>query len=179
MADAAALEGLPFSWRFRFRGNDSFVDVVRGRETQSLEALGDFVIARSDGTPAYQLAVVVDDHEMGITEVVRGDDLVPSTFRQRAIARVLGFESPVYAHVPLVVGPDGRRLAKRHGDTRISVLRERGIPAERLIGKLAYSAGLIEREEAVAARDLIRQFEWRKLPRSAIVWTAEDWASLL
>jgi glutamyl-tRNA synthetase len=179
VADAASLEGRPFSWRFRFRGTDSFVDVVRGPQMQSLEALGDFVTAKSDGTPAYQFAVVVDDHEMGITEVVRGDDLVPSTFRQRAIARVFGFESPVYAHVPLVVGSDGRRLAKRHGDTRISVLRERGIPPERLIGQLACSAGLIERNEAVAACDLIGQFDWRKVPRSAFVWSAAGWESLL
>jgi glutamyl-tRNA synthetase len=177
--DAASLAGRPFCWRFRFRGTDSFVDLVRGPQTQSLEELGDFVIARSDGTPAYQLAVVLDDEAMGVTEVVRGDDLVPSTFRQRAIVRTFGFESPTYAHVPLVVGPDGRRLAKRHGDTRISVLREKGVPAERLIGKLAYSAGLIDRAEAVAARELIPQFDWKKIPRSATVWTAEDWASLL
>ena len=177
-ADAATLTGRPFSWRFRLRGTDSFVDVLRGPQTQSLEALGDFVIAKSDGAPAYQLAVVLDDEAMGVTEVVRGDDLLPSAFRQRAIARVFGLESPSFAHVPLVIGPDGRRLAKRHGDTRISVLRERGVPAERLIGKLAHSAGLIDKESPVAARDLIGYFAWSRVPRQPLTWTAADWESL-
>jgi glutamyl-tRNA synthetase len=176
--DAAALTGRPFSWRFRLQGIDSFTDILRGPRTEQLEVLGDFVIAKSDGTPAYQLAVVLDDHAMGVTEVVRGDDLLPSTFRQRAIARVFAFESPACVHVPLVVGPDGRRLAKRHGDTRISVLREQGIPAERLVGKLAHSAGLVDREEPIAARDLISQFDWTRIPRAPLVWMPDDWRSL-
>jgi glutamyl-tRNA synthetase len=178
-ADAASLAGRPFSWRFRLQGSDSFTDILCGAQSQLLGSLGDFVIARSDGTPAYQLAVVLDDDVMGVTEVVRGDDLLPSTFRQRAIARVFGLESPAYAHVPLVVGPDGRRLAKRHGDTRISVLRDRGIPAERLIGKLACSAGLIDRAEPVAARDLVSRFDWSLIPPEAVVWTPQAWQSLL
>lgn len=177
--DAKAITDRPFSWRFRFAGSDSFADRVRGPQKQELAALGDFVIAKGDGTPAYQLAVVVDDGAMGITEVVRGDDLLPSAFRQRAIARALGFESPEYAHVPLVVGPDGRRLAKRHGDTRISVLREQGIPAERLIGKLAFSAGLAEKDEPVTAGELMGRFSWDRVPREVVVWTAEDWGRLV
>jgi glutamyl-tRNA synthetase len=178
-ADAASLAGRPFSWRFRLKGTDTFTDIVKGSHHQSLESLGDFVIAKSDGTPAYQLAVVLDDASMEVTEVVRGDDLLPSTFRQRAIARILGIESPGYAHVPLVVGPDGRRLAKRHGDTRISVLREHGIPAEKLIGKLAHSAGLIEKAEPITARDLIPHFHWGRIPREPVTWTHDDWQQLL
>lgn len=178
-AEAKALAGRPFSWRFRLQGSDSFTDILHGPQSQALPSLGDFVIAKSDDTPAYQLAVVVDDHAMGVTEVVRGDDLLPSTFRQRAIARALNFDSPVYVHVPLVIGPDGRRLAKRHGDTRISVLREQGIPPERLIGNLAHSAGLIDRPEPTAARDLIPHFNWNKLPRHPLIWTPKDWQSLL
>jgi len=177
-ADAASLAGRPFSWRFRLAGGDAFHDIIRGPQSQSLPALGDFVIAKGDGTPAYQLAVVVDDRAMGVTEVVRGDDLLPSTFRQRAIARALGFESPAHAHVPLVIGPDGRRLAKRHGDTRISVLREQGIASERLIGKMAHSAGLVENDEPVRACDLVSRFDWARVPRSPLVWTAADWNSL-
>ncbi|HVJ68618.1 MAG TPA: tRNA glutamyl-Q(34) synthetase GluQRS [Caulifigura sp.] len=177
-ADAQQFADRPFSWRFRLNGSDFFTDILHGPKFQSLDALGDFVIAKSDDTPAYQLAVVVDDHFMGITEVVRGDDLLPSTFRQRAIARALGFPSPIYAHVPLVVGTDGRRLAKRHGDTRISVLREQGIPPERLIGKLAHTAGLIDRPEPTPARSLIPLFNWNRVPHQPLTWTAEDWRSL-
>jgi len=178
-ADAAHLSGRPFSWRFRLSGTDSFDDIVRGPQSQRLDALGDFAIAKSDGTPAYQLAVVLDDDAMGVTEVVRGDDLLPSAFRQRAIARVFGLKSPTYAHVPLVIGPDGRRLAKRHGDTRISVLRDQGVSPERLIGKLAHSAGLADDNSPLDARDLIRRFEWSRIPREPLIWTNEDWLALL
>ncbi len=178
-ADADRLGDRPFSWRFRLAGHDSFTDHLHGRQSLALADLGDFVIARRDGSPAYQLAVVVDDHAMEVSEVVRGDDLLPSTFRQRAIARVLGFESPATIHVPLVVGPDGRRLAKRHGDTRVSVLREQGIPAERLIGALACSAGLLDRPEAVSAGDLIAGFDWNRVPKTPLVWTAADWNRLI
>jgi glutamyl-tRNA synthetase len=174
VADAAALGDRRFNWRFRFGGSDSFEDLVHGRQSQALAQLGDFIAAKSDGTPAYQLAVVLDDQAMGVTEIVRGDDLLPSTFRQRALARVFGFPSPIFAHVPLVVGPDGRRLAKRHGDTRISVLRQQGVSPERLIGKLAAGAGLIDREVPVSAGDLIPHFDWSKIPRSPLEWTAED-----
>lgn len=177
-ADAMSLAAHPFAWRFRLQGSDFFTDLIHGPQSQSLSDLGDFVIAKADGAPAYQLAVVLDDHAMGVTEVVRGDDLLPSTFRQRAVARALNFESPAYAHVPLIVGPDGRRLAKRHGDTRIAVLREQGIPPERLIGRLAFSAGLVDHEQSVAARDLMPAFNWSRLQRGPRIWTPADWESL-
>src|SRR5207244_8880994 len=95
---------------------------------------GDFVVWKSAGTPAYQLAVVVDDAAQNVTEVIRGDDLVPSTPRQLLLYRALGLTPPRFAHVPLVVGADGRRLAKRHGDTRLASLRERGVQPEKLVG---------------------------------------------
>ncbi len=100
--------------------------------------LGDFVIAKADGSPAYQLAVVVDDHAMGVTEVLRGDDLLPSAFRQLELYDFFGWTPPRFAHVPLVVGPDGRRLAKRHGDTRLATLREAASPRK---GSSACSPG--------------------------------------
>ena len=133
---------------WRFRTTDAarhFVDLSAGFQSCNVAAeLGDFVVAKADGTPAYQLAVVVDDHAMGVTEVLRGDDLLPSAFRQLELYDFFGWTPPQFAHVPLVVGPDGRRLAKRHGDTRLATLRAAGVPPERLVGFLAHSCGLIE-----------------------------------
>src|SRR5260370_1051991 len=113
-----------------------------------LRALGgDFVVWQSASTPAYQLAVVVDDAALGVTEVVRGDDLVPSTPRQLLLYQGLALTPPAFVHVPLVVGPDGRRLAKRHGDTRLAALRAAGVRPEALLGLLAWSCGWIEGPE--------------------------------
>lgn len=118
-------------------GNEivDFTDQVRGSQRFEMSRLGDFVIQKADLTPAYQLAVVVDDAEMGVTEVVRGNDLIDSTPRQIMLYRALGLAEriPNYWHLPLVVGPDGRRLAKRHGDTRISHYREMGVHASRVL----------------------------------------------
>src|SRR5262249_32606099 len=120
--DAAGLGG-PYAWRFRVGASEDrhgFLDGFRGPTQVNLrETGGDFVVWKSAGTPAYQLAVVVDDAAQGVTEVVRGDDLVPSTPRQLLLYEALGLRPPGFVHVPLVVGPDGRRLAKRHGDTRL------------------------------------------------------------
>src|SRR3954451_17510777 len=113
-----------------------FVDAFAGAQRFDVARdLGDFVIAKADGTPAYQLAVVVDDADAGITQVVRGDDLLDSTPRQVLLYRALGLaeEIPQYLHLPLVIGEDGRRLAKRHGDTRLSTYRQRGVTRERLL----------------------------------------------
>src|SRR5581483_10695506 len=107
------------------------------------------------GSPAYQLAVVVDDAAQGVTEVIRGDDLVPSTPRQLLLYHALGLTAPRFAHVPLVIGPDGRRLAKRHGDTRLSILRKAGVKPESLLGLLAYSCGWWDRIEPITARELL------------------------
>lgn len=180
-ADAAGLT-VPYCWRWRTAGQGrprTFRDAVAGPQHCDLaRELGDFVVCKHDGTPSYQLAVVLDDHAMGVTEVLRGDDLIPSTFRQLAIYDFFGWPAPSYAHIPLVVGPDGRRLAKRHGDTRISILRDQGHGPDRLLGLLAWSCGLQPTAEPVAARDLLPDFDLARLPRAPFVLTEELWQSV-
>ncbi len=170
--DAEAFVDQPFCWRFRTSHADrQLTDQCAGNgQLNVAEELGDFVIAKADGTPAYQLAVVFDDHAMGITEVLRGDDLLPSGFRQLELYDFFGWEPPQFAHVPLVVGPDGRRLAKRHGDTRLSTLRTQGVRAERLLGLLAQSCGLRQTAEPTTARELLADFDLAKLPRDPFVY---------
>ncbi len=172
VADAEALSGCPFAWRFRATDSPEFVDGFRGR-TQ-VDVGGDFVVWKSAGTPAYQLAVVVDDAAMGIGEVIRGDDLIPSTPRQLLLYRAFGFTPPKFTHVPLVVGPDGRRLAKRHGDTRLATLRAAGVRAEDLIGLLAWSCGWLPRPEPGTVRDLMPVFRIESIPPAPFVLTP-DW----
>jgi glutamyl-tRNA synthetase len=116
---------------------------------------------------------VVDDAQMGITEVVRGDDLIPSTPRQLLLYEALGLSPPRFAHVPLVVGTDGRRLAKRHGDTRLSALCDAGVRAESLIGLLAWSCGWLPKPDAVRARDLLTVFRLDAIAPEPFVLTPE------
>jgi glutamyl-tRNA synthetase len=108
---------------------------------------------------------------MGVNEIIRGDDLLPSTPRQILLQRALGYPQPEYVHVPLVVGTDGRRLAKRHGDTRLVALRNSGVTAEALIGLLAWSCGWIEKPEPIAAKELIGRFRLDSIPREPFVLT--------
>jgi glutamyl-tRNA synthetase len=160
VADANILTDNAFSWRFRV-GPDlwGFQDLFRGTtEVDPSVAGGDFVVWKSAKTPAYQLAVVVDDAAQGITEVIRGDDLIPSTPRQLQLYQALGLQPPTFAHVPLVVGPEGRRLAKRHGDTRLATLRRSGVKAEMLLGLLAWSCGWRENIAAASLSDLLPSF---------------------
>jgi glutamyl-tRNA synthetase len=179
--DAERLNGQGYCWRFRASsGVDRFVDEVSGEQACDLQReLGDFVVMKLDGGPAYQLAVVVDDHDMGVTQVLRGDDLLPSAHRQRDLYAALRWPPPEFAHVPLVTGEDGRRLAKRHGDTRISVLRDHGVPSERLVGLLAWSCGLRETARPVAPSELLSGFSLGALPRGPFVLTVKHWAELL
>jgi glutamyl-tRNA synthetase len=173
-SDAETLGDRPYAWRLRT--NDEMLtwdDGFLGPQLLSPAASGDFVVWKSAGTPAYQLAVVVDDAEGGVTEVVRGDDLVPSTPRQLLLYRHLNKIPPRFFHVPLVIGPDGRRLAKRHGDTRLSSLRGSGVSAESLLGLLAWSCGWIDRIEPIAARDLLPLFRWDSIPHQPFVLTPE------
>lgn len=152
----------------RFRMPDPppvFDDRIVGRVEG--EGRGDFVVHRKDGVFAYQLVCVIDDHDERITEVLRGDDLVSSTPRQIALYEALGWAVPAFAHVPLVYGADGARLAKRHGAIAIGELREAGRRAESVIGELAHGAGLIDRAEPVAAADLIDGFDLGKLSSRA------------
>jgi glutamyl-tRNA synthetase len=174
-ADAAGLGGRTFSWRFRARGRiPEFMDRYRGRTTLARPELGgDFVVWKCADTAAYQLAVVVDDAEMEITEVVRGDDLVPSTPRQLLLYEALRLPIPEFVHVPMVVGPDGRRLAKRHGDTRLSSLRAAAVEPEALLGVLAWSCGWNQTKAPVRARDLIGRFDLAGIPSRPLVVDAD------
>jgi glutamyl-tRNA synthetase len=127
----------------------------------------DVVLLRNDGVPAYQLAVVVDDADQGVTEVVRGDDLLPSTPSQLHLQQLLGFPSPAYVHVPLVLGPDGDRLAKRHGAV---TLTEAGGPAA-VLPWLAASLGLAEPGEPIAAAaELLDRYDPARIPRQPVHW---------
>ena len=172
VADAATLDR-PYCWRFRTsNGEDRFLDAVRGPQSATPSDFGgDFVVWKNDGSPSYQLACVADDHTMAITQVLRGDDLVASTFRQLQLYRAFNWTPPQFAHVPLVVGPDGRRLAKRHGDTRLETIRRQGIPAETLLGLLASSAGQLDSPTPTPAQALIDRFRLAAIPREPFVFT--------
>ena len=140
---------------------------------------GDFVVMRADGIAAYQLAVVVDDAAMGITDVVRGDDLLPSTARQLLVYRALGLAAPRFAHVPLVVGEDGERLAKRHGALSLGELRERGADPRAVVGLLATLSGLAAPGARCWPRDLVAGFDLSRLPRAPARLAAAQVAALL
>jgi glutamyl-tRNA synthetase len=162
------------AWRFRVQGGEAvrFADGFCGAYEQDVSALsGDFVLARDPQGAGYMLAVVVDDAAMGVTEVVRGDDLLPATPRQLLLYRALGLTSPCFLHVPLVVSEDGRRLAKRHGDTRVCALREAGIAPDRVIGLLAWWCGWAAWGERLTLRDLLPRFDLGVLPRDPVVLT--------
>ena len=118
----------------------------------------------------YQLAVTVDDGEAGVTEVVRGMDLLSSAPRQMYLQELLGFPHPEYGHVPMLLSADGRRLSKRDRDLDLGVLRQRMKPEE-LLGILAHASGLIDKREPVSARELAREFHWEKLKKEDIYLT--------
>lgn len=147
--------------RFRLAQTAPFLDRVKG--LVQLDASGDFVVQRADGVHSYQLAVTLDDLAMQITDVVRGEDLLTSTPRQIALARALAHptrgRTPLrYAHVPLVLGPDGERLAKRHGAPSIAEARAAGVKAEQIVGALAHACGLVSEEAPIAAHELVQGF---------------------
>ena len=142
-----------------------FVDGLCGPQAQNLrEECGDFIVRRSDGAFAYQLAVVVDDIAMGVTQVVRGRDLLDSTPRQLYLYRLLGARPPAYYHVPLLLTPDGRRLSKRERDLDMGALRAR-YGAEEILGRLAFLTGLRETAAPVEARALAETFSWSRVRR--------------
>lgn len=175
--DAAAHPERPASLRWRVPpGEVVFEDRILGRQCQNVATeVGDFVLRRGDGAWAYQLAVVVDDADMQITEVLRGADLLDSTARQILLARALGLTPPSYAHAPLVIGPDGEKLSKRHGATDLSELRERGVDPRIVVAVLARSAGLMGgktmgREiDRVRAAELIPGFDLAAVGREPAV----------
>ena len=159
----------PPAWRIRVPEECvACRDGVYGEVSQNLQReCGDFILRRSDGVYAYQLAVVCDDALGGITQVVRGRDLLSSMPRQIWLCRMLGFEPPQYYHVPLLIAPDGRRLSKRERDLDLSRLRERFRP-EALIGRLAFLSGLVPLQEPISAAELAQEFAWEKLSRKDI-----------
>ena len=146
----------------------TFTDGHLGELTEYLPTdCGDFLLRRSDGLFAYQLAVVVDDAAMGVTEVVRGADLLSSTPRQLLLYELLGWEAPEFYHFPLLLSPDGRRLSKRDGDLGLGALRERYTPEE-IIGKLAYLAGQNPGGGPRTPEALAEDFHWDAVPRRDI-----------
>ena len=143
-------------------------DRVQGVFRQNLQTdCGDFVVRRADGVYVYQLAVTVDDGEAGVTEVVRGMDLLGSAPRQMYLQELFGFPHPQYAHVPMLLSADGRRLSKRDRDLDMGALRRRMTP-EALIGTLAGACGLLDRPEPISAAELAKEFSWEKLRREDI-----------
>jgi glutamyl-tRNA synthetase len=172
-----ALEAALPAWRFACpEGRVDFVDGFAGHQSHDPSAMvGDFIVWTRRGQPAYQLAVVVDDHRHGVTQIVRGDDLLDSAARQILLARALGHEPPAQCHLPLVRGSDGKRLAKRHGDTRLDHYRAAGVVPERVIGLVAWWGGLTP-----GGRQPMDIFEFRArftldtIPKGPVVFTSED-----
>ena len=173
-AEKAAFGRLP-AWRVEVPDRLwQFEDKLQGAFTQNLvEDCGDFVVRRADGCYVYQLAVVVDDGEAGVTEVVRGVDLLGSAPRQMYLQEKFGLPHPAYGHVPLLLAPDGRRLSKRDMDLDLGRLRQQLRPEE-LIGVLAHSCGLLERYEPISAAELAGIFSWEKLKKEDIFLDGEN-----
>ncbi len=178
---AQAATGRAACWRFATDGQAiAFDDQLAGPQRFRMEEIGgDFVIVKSDGQAAYQLAVVVDDAAGGVTDVVRGDDLLDSTPRQILLRRALGLGDGVhYWHLPLVVGPDGRRLAKRHGDTRLAHYRDGGLGPERMLGLLGYWLGALDRRRPAPLAELLETFRPDRIPPRPITFSPDDEAYL-
>jgi glutamyl-tRNA synthetase len=146
-----------------------FSDLILGPRRVPAGTGGDFVVRRADGVIAYQLAVTVDDAAMLVTDVLRGSDLLDSTPRQILLYEALGLTPPRFAHAPLLVGPDGRRLAKRADDLSLTALRAAGVSPERLTGWLAHAGGLLARPEPIRAAELIPLFRAGSIPRAPVV----------
>ncbi len=168
-AERAAKTRAP-SWRVMVPDREfSFHDLVQGPYRENLSTdCGDFVVRRADGVYVYQLAVTVDDGEAGVTEVVRGWDLQSSAPRQMYLQELFGFAHPAYAHIPMLMAPEGRRLSKRDQDLDMGALRNRLKP-EQLLGVLAQAAGLTENADPISAAELATVFDWGKIKGKEIV----------
>ena len=165
------------NWRMIVEtGAIGFDDVFMGEQSfDPSESVGDFVVWTRRQCPSYQLAVVVDDHHQGITQIVRGDDLLDSTARQIALKDALGYTETVqYTHLPLIRGADGRRLAKRHGDTRIDHYRDHGTTRDRLIGLMGHWCGITGSRTPMSPDDFLEGFTLDTLPKTDRIFTPED-----
>jgi glutamyl-tRNA synthetase len=165
------------NWRLSVEdGSVQFTDAFMGDQSINPSVnIGDFVVWTRRACPSYQLAVVVDDHTQGITDIVRGNDLLDSTARQITLQRALGYSlTPSYTHLPLVRGADGRRLAKRHGDTRIDFYRENGTSREQLIGLMGFWCGITSDRREMSMNDFLQGFDLDTLPREDITFSNED-----
>ena len=164
----AAFGRLP-AWRVMVPDQEwTVADRIQGIYTENLAAhCGDFVVRRADGVYVYQLAVTVDDGLAGVTQGVRGMDLLGSAPRQMYLQSLLGFQHPEYAHVPMLLAPDGRRLSKRDKDLDLGYLRQH-TTAEKLIGVLAHSAGLLDAPIPISAKELAEHFSFDKIKGDAI-----------
>jgi len=168
-------------WRFAVPDTlVPFVDAFAGPQSPvPARTIGDFAIWTRRAQPAYQLAVVVDDHRQGVTDVIRGNDLLDSAARQILLYRALGYApEPTYMHLPLVLGSDGRRLAKRHGDTRLDHYRDAGVRADRVIALVARGCGF-GACDALSAAEFARTLDVTRIPPEPMVFRAEDDAWLL
>lgn len=166
--------GRPPAWRLRTNGEVYIVDDGLAGETEVVAV--DIVLQRNDGVPAYNLAVVVDDAAQAVTDIVRGDDLLASTGGHIHLQKLLGYQVPRYIHVPLVVGADGERLAKRHGAVTLEELSERGIDTRSVLTVLAHSLGCLI-DHPHQAVDLLANFSLDQVPRAA--WTIpRDWQTV-
>lgn len=189
-AGAAGSADTLTNWRFVLpddpggRGSTvEFVDHFAGaQKIDPAASVGDFILWTKRGQPSYQLAVVVDDQRQHVTDVIRGNDLLDSAARQVLLMRALGYERvPEYWHLPLVVGEDGRRLAKRHGDTRVEAYRARGVPPEAVIGLIACWSGVGGEQEGHArepmcmnAGEFLARLDCAKVPRTNTTFTQRD-----
>ena len=178
-ADSAAriAGGEPHVWRIAVpleMPEVAFTDAVRGETTFPTSALDDFVLVRSDGTPTYNFATVVDDAAMGITHVIRGDDHLSNTPRQIVVFRALGAPVPVFAHLSMILGPDGKRLSKRHGATSVEAFRDEGILPEALLNYLALLGWSLDGETTILSREaLLKNFSLNRVSRNPAIFDVE------
>ncbi len=183
VADAESLGDRQFAWRFRVvPGLVAWNDLFIGRvELDPARSGGDFIVARHGVGYSYQLAVVADDRAMGVNQVIRGSDLVPSTPRQLLLYRRLGWANPDFGHVALAVGPDGHRLAKRDGSLKLAALRERGVDPRRLVGSLVRSCGWSDSDETMTPTEAIDHYDPKTLAANPWVVRREwvDWLHAL
>ncbi|MBN2030506.1 glutamate--tRNA ligase [bacterium] len=167
--------GIKSSIRFRVDQDEAdFKDLIRGHLSFSKETLGDFVLLRPDNTPVYNFACVVDDHTMDITHIIRGDDHISNTPRQFLLYQAFGWTTPLFAHIPMILGKDRERLSKRHGATSVSQYRELGYLPEALVNFLSLLGWSSESgEEILSRKRLIDEFDFNRVSKAPSVFDVE------